>query len=81
MPLTVSEPLNPDKWSRSEQQSVYDALYILLGISLIVPADMTDVELSNALHVVLIEIESRPLAVTIPSKSIEFEGDTIVMDI
>ncbi len=81
MPLTVSEPLNPDKWSVSEQQAIYDELYTLLGKPPPDYSGMTDAELSAALHLVLDEIKTRPTATVKACESIDFEGDSIVTEV
>ena len=59
--IQVNEPLNPSRWTRPQQQQVYDALVQLLDISTggKPPSEMTDAELAESIDAHVEEMKRR----------------------
>ena len=77
--VMANEEIDFTKWDLAEQEQALLELSTILGVAPPDYSSMTDTELSDALHDILTEIESRPSAIITPCKSVEFEGDTIMV--
>lgn len=60
----INENLDPSLWTTAEQQAMYDALVVLLGISPTVDLTvMTDAELAAHINTAVDEVATRPSTV------------------